>query len=106
MTVAFFVQRNPVVHANTGPDPPRGNSALTMKEVEELEMLTQKLMKDMDHPSHAESSTSGVCLEQGWKWDFSPEFPQFLFEGREMGDNKPQKQQADPHMHSGGRAGV
>ncbi|KAJ6653610.1 hypothetical protein lerEdw1_009044 [Lerista edwardsae] len=53
--------RNPIVHANTGPDPPRGNSALTMKEVEELEMLTQKLMKDMDHPPHAESSTSELC---------------------------------------------
>ncbi|XP_053157926.1 zyxin isoform X3 [Hemicordylus capensis] len=53
--------RNPVVLANTGPDPPRGNSALTMKEVEELEMLTQKLMKDMDHPPHAEASTSELC---------------------------------------------
>ncbi|XP_066470835.1 zyxin isoform X2 [Tiliqua scincoides] len=53
--------RNPVVHANAGPDPPRGNSALTMKEVEELEMLTQKLMKDMDHPPLAEASTSELC---------------------------------------------
>lgn len=31
-----------------------------MKEVEELEMLTQKLMKDMDHPPHAEASNSGL----------------------------------------------
>ncbi|XP_062985066.1 zyxin [Elgaria multicarinata webbii] len=53
--------RTPVTLANTGSEPPRGNSALTMKEVEELEMLTQKLMKDMDHPSQAEASTSELC---------------------------------------------
>ncbi|XP_061493726.1 zyxin isoform X2 [Rhineura floridana] len=53
--------RNPVSFANTGSDPPRGNSVLTMKEVEELEMLTQKLMKDMDQPPHAEASTSELC---------------------------------------------
>ncbi|KFP99028.1 Zyxin, partial [Haliaeetus albicilla] len=41
-------------------DPPRGNSCLTMKEVEELEMLTQKLMKDMEHPPPAEAATSGA----------------------------------------------
>ncbi|XP_006127411.2 zyxin [Pelodiscus sinensis] len=45
----------------TGSEPPRGNSSLTMKEVEELEMLTQKLMKDMEHPPHAEASTSELC---------------------------------------------
>ncbi|XP_077201976.1 zyxin isoform X2 [Paroedura picta] len=57
--------RNPVAFANEGSDPPRGNSALTMKEVEELEMLTQKLMKDMDRPPLAEASTTaelcGLC---------------------------------------------
>ncbi|NXX95167.1 ZYX protein, partial [Centropus bengalensis] len=42
-------------------DPPRGNSCLTMKEVEELEMLTQKLMKDMEHPPSAEATTSELC---------------------------------------------
>ncbi|XP_010210652.1 PREDICTED: zyxin [Tinamus guttatus] len=42
-------------------DPPRGNSSLTMKEVEELEMLTQKLMKDMEHPPPAETTTSELC---------------------------------------------
>ncbi|KFZ65462.1 Zyxin, partial [Podiceps cristatus] len=41
--------------------PPRGNSCLTMKEVEELEMLTQKLMKDMEHPPPAEAATSELC---------------------------------------------
>ncbi|NXF08398.1 ZYX protein, partial [Smithornis capensis] len=41
-------------------DPPRGNSCLTMKEVEELEKLTQKLMKDMEHPPPSEAATSGV----------------------------------------------
>ncbi|KAM6469234.1 zyxin isoform 2-T2 [Liasis olivaceus] len=53
--------RNPISLPNTGSDPPRNNSALTMKEVEELEMLTQKLMKDMEHPPHAEASTSEFC---------------------------------------------
>lgn len=52
------MHRAPVV---TGSEPPRGNSSLTMKEVEELEMLTQKLMKDMEHPPHAEASTSELC---------------------------------------------
>ncbi|NWV00101.1 ZYX protein, partial [Upupa epops] len=42
-------------------DPPRGNSCLTMKEVEELEKLTQKLMKDMEHPPPAEAATSELC---------------------------------------------
>ncbi|XP_013813587.1 zyxin isoform X2 [Apteryx mantelli] len=42
-------------------DPPRGNSSLTMKEVEELEMLTLKLMKDMEHPHPAEATTSELC---------------------------------------------
>ncbi|NWU71970.1 ZYX protein, partial [Pterocles burchelli] len=42
-------------------DLPRGNSCLTMKEVEELEMLTQKLMKDMEHPSPAEAAASELC---------------------------------------------
>ncbi|XP_077679742.1 zyxin [Eretmochelys imbricata] len=45
----------------TGSESPRGNTSLTMKEVEELEMLTQKLMKDMEHPPHAEASTSELC---------------------------------------------
>ncbi|EMP29511.1 Zyxin [Chelonia mydas] len=45
----------------TGSESPRGNVSLTMKEVEELEMLTQKLMKDMEHPPHAEASTSELC---------------------------------------------
>ncbi|XP_055663155.1 zyxin isoform X1 [Falco peregrinus] len=45
----------------SGADPPRGNSCLTMKEVEELEMLTQKLMKDMEHPPSAESAISELC---------------------------------------------
>lgn len=42
-----------------------------MKEVEELEMLTQKLMKDMDHPPPVEAATSGVCSfsEQQQDWD-------------------------------------
>lgn len=31
-----------------------------MKEVEELEKLTQKLMKDMEHPPPAEAATSGA----------------------------------------------
>lgn len=31
-----------------------------MKEVEELEKLTQKLMKDMEHPPAAEAATSGA----------------------------------------------
>lgn len=53
--------RNPISLPNTGSDLPRNNSALTMKEVEELEMLTQKLMKDMEHPPHAEASTSELC---------------------------------------------
>lgn len=57
---SLFVQRNPVSLPNAGSDPPRNSSALTMKEVEELEMLTQRLMKDMDHPPHAEASTSGL----------------------------------------------
>ncbi|NWH96618.1 ZYX protein, partial [Tichodroma muraria] len=50
-------------HRPTGSsaDPPRGNSCLTMKEVEELEKLTQKLMKDMEHPPPAEAATSGAC---------------------------------------------
>ncbi|XP_061862274.1 zyxin isoform X2 [Colius striatus] len=45
----------------SGADPPRGNSCLTMKEVKELEMLTQKLMKDMEHPPPAEATTSELC---------------------------------------------
>ncbi|XP_042636055.1 zyxin isoform X1 [Catharus ustulatus] len=45
----------------SGADPPRGNSCLTMKEVEELEKLTQKLMKDMEHPPPAEAATSELC---------------------------------------------
>ncbi|XP_030309634.1 zyxin isoform X1 [Calypte anna] len=51
------------MHRPTGSstDPPRGNSCLTMKEVEELEILTQKLMKDMEHPPPAETSTSEHC---------------------------------------------
>ncbi|XP_044295551.1 zyxin isoform X2 [Varanus komodoensis] len=53
--------RTPISSASTGPDPPRGSSALTMKEVEELEMLTQKFMKDMDQPHHAEASTFELC---------------------------------------------
>ncbi|XP_053226426.1 zyxin isoform X2 [Podarcis raffonei] len=53
--------RNPAPFVNTGSDPPRGNSVLTMKEVEELEMLTQKLMKDMDQPPHAEATNSELC---------------------------------------------
>nr|XP_060618650.1 zyxin isoform X1 [Anolis sagrei ordinatus]XP_060618651.1 zyxin isoform X1 [Anolis sagrei ordinatus]XP_060618652.1 zyxin isoform X1 [Anolis sagrei ordinatus] len=53
--------RNPVSVPNTRSEPPRINSALTMKEVEELEMLTQKLMKDMDHPPQAEASTTEFC---------------------------------------------
>nr|XP_009501937.1 PREDICTED: zyxin [Phalacrocorax carbo] len=40
---------------------PRGNSSLTMKEVEELEKLTQKLMKDMECPPPAEAATSELC---------------------------------------------
>lgn len=36
-----------------------------MKEVEELEMLTQKLMKDMDHPPHSEATTSGTYIYKG-----------------------------------------
>ncbi|XP_061221451.1 zyxin isoform X1 [Neopsephotus bourkii] len=50
-------------HRPTGSsaDPPRGNSCLTMKEVEELEMLTQKLMKDMEHPPTVEAATSELC---------------------------------------------
>uniref|UniRef100_A0A8C3JLF9 Zyxin n=1 Tax=Calidris pygmaea TaxID=425635 RepID=A0A8C3JLF9_9CHAR len=47
--------------AGSSADPPRGNSCLTMKEVEELEMLTQKLMKDMEHPPPAEAATSELC---------------------------------------------
>ncbi|XP_009996678.1 PREDICTED: zyxin [Chaetura pelagica] len=47
--------------AGSSGDPPRGNSCLTMKEVEELEMLTQKLMKDMEHPPPAEAATSELC---------------------------------------------
>ncbi|XP_030327375.1 zyxin isoform X3 [Strigops habroptila] len=47
--------------AGSNADPPRGNSCLTMKEVEELEMLTQKLMKDMEHPPSAEAATSELC---------------------------------------------
>ncbi|NXY60837.1 ZYX protein, partial [Callaeas wilsoni] len=49
-------------HRPTGSsaDPPRGNSCLTMKEVEELEKLTQKLMKDMEHPPPTEAATSGA----------------------------------------------
>ncbi|KAM9246112.1 zyxin isoform 2-T3 [Leptosomus discolor] len=51
------------MHRPTGSsaDLPRGNSCLTMKEVEELEMLTQKLMKDMEHPPPAEAVTSELC---------------------------------------------
>ncbi|OPJ69294.1 zyxin isoform A [Patagioenas fasciata monilis] len=51
------------MHRPTGPsaDPPRGNSCLTMKEVEELEKLTQRLMKDMEHPPPAEAATSDLC---------------------------------------------
>lgn len=33
-----------------------------MKEVEELEMLTQKLMKDMEQSPQVEASTSGRCV--------------------------------------------
>ncbi|XP_010018987.1 PREDICTED: zyxin [Nestor notabilis] len=47
--------------AGSSADPPRGNSCLTMKEVEELEMLTQKLMKDMEHPPPVEAATSELC---------------------------------------------
>uniref|UniRef100_A0A8C3NNM4 Zyxin n=1 Tax=Cyanoderma ruficeps TaxID=181631 RepID=A0A8C3NNM4_9PASS len=47
--------------AGSSADPPRGNSCLTMKEVEELEKLTQKLMKDMEHPPPAEAATSELC---------------------------------------------
>ncbi|XP_051499469.1 zyxin isoform X3 [Apus apus] len=47
--------------AGSSGGPPRGNSCLTMKEVEELEMLTQKLMKDMEHPPPAEAATSELC---------------------------------------------
>ncbi|XP_067998177.1 zyxin isoform X1 [Melanerpes formicivorus] len=51
------------MHRPTGSsaDPPRGNSCLTMKEVEELERLTQRLMKDMEHPPPAEAATSELC---------------------------------------------
>ncbi|XP_051636715.1 zyxin isoform X2 [Manacus candei] len=51
------------MHRPTGSsaDPPRGNSCLTMKEVEELEKLTQKLMKDMEHPPPSEAATSELC---------------------------------------------
>lgn len=52
----LFFQHRPT---GSSADPPRGN-CLTMKEVEELEMLTQKLMKDMEHPPSAEAATSGV----------------------------------------------
>jgi len=57
-TDSFLFQQ----HRPTGSsaDPPRGNSCLTMKEVEELEKLTQKLMKDMEHPPPAEAATSGA----------------------------------------------
>ncbi|XP_058721063.1 zyxin isoform X1 [Poecile atricapillus] len=48
-------------HTGSSADPPRGNSCLTMKEVEELEKLTQKLMKDMEHPPPAEAATSELC---------------------------------------------
>ncbi|NXP56407.1 ZYX protein, partial [Heliornis fulica] len=37
------------------------HSCLSMKEVEELEMLTQKLMKDMEHPPATEAATSELC---------------------------------------------
>ncbi|KAM9567956.1 zyxin isoform 2-T2 [Guaruba guarouba] len=47
--------------AGSSAEPPRGNSCLTMKEVEELEMLTQKLMKDMEHPPTVEAATSELC---------------------------------------------
>ncbi|KAM6291091.1 zyxin isoform 2-T2 [Porphyrio hochstetteri] len=51
------------MHRPTGSsaDPPRGNSCLTMKEVEELEKLTQKLMKDMEHLPATEAATSELC---------------------------------------------
>ncbi|NWX86907.1 ZYX protein, partial [Nothoprocta pentlandii] len=51
----------PVATKDMVRNPPRGNSSLTMKEVEELEMLTQKLMKDMEHPPPAEATTSELC---------------------------------------------
>lgn len=53
----LFLQHRPT---GSSADPPRGNSCLTMKEVEELEKLTQRLMKDMEHPPPAEAATSGV----------------------------------------------
>ncbi|NXC48940.1 ZYX protein, partial [Penelope pileata] len=50
-------------HRPTGSsaNPHKGNSPLTMKEVEELELLTQKLMKDMDHPPPVEAAISELC---------------------------------------------
>uniref|UniRef100_A0A8B9QVE7 Zyxin n=1 Tax=Anas platyrhynchos TaxID=8839 RepID=A0A8B9QVE7_ANAPL len=50
-------------HRPTGSsaDAPKGNSSLTMKEVEELELLTQKLLKDMEHPPPVEATTSELC---------------------------------------------
>ncbi|NXS22364.1 ZYX protein, partial [Mystacornis crossleyi] len=71
-------------HRPTGSsaDPPRGNSCLTMKEVEELEKLTQKLMKDMEHPPPAEAAPSGVFpqwalvrLELWWVFISPDPFP-------------------------------
>ncbi|XP_029436583.1 zyxin isoform X2 [Rhinatrema bivittatum] len=40
--------------------PPRGNG-LSMKEVEELERLTQNLMKEMDNPPPTEAATTEFC---------------------------------------------
>ncbi|XP_019404040.1 PREDICTED: zyxin isoform X2 [Crocodylus porosus] len=51
----------PRIPGGTGSESPRGNSLLTMKEVEELEMLTQKLMKDMEQSPQVEASTSELC---------------------------------------------
>ncbi|NXG71429.1 ZYX protein, partial [Baryphthengus martii] len=51
----------PAAAKDTVRDAPKQNSCLTMKEVEELEMLTQKLMKDMEHPPSAEAATSELC---------------------------------------------
>lgn len=48
---------------------PGGPGPLTLKEVEELEHLTQQLMQDMEHPQRQNVAVSG---EPATRWDASP----------------------------------
>ncbi|KAM4637095.1 zyxin isoform 1-T2 [Discoglossus pictus] len=51
----------PNTHRQLEPDQASGTPGLNMKEVEELEMLTQQLMREMDNQPTAEPHTMDLC---------------------------------------------